>query len=348
MDKKTKERLLHNKSLLCSINSIHSLCHLLKTDYRRLYLLAKQPPYKSFTIPKNDGGERLIEAPGAELKRVLSRLNYYLQATYFFEKSSAAYGFIVGVKNDTDRRNVLTNAKKHMGKPYLLNIDLLDFFHAVSREKVLEIFQGAPFRFKRDIPDLLADLVTYQGRLPMGTPTSPVLSNFACRQLDEELLGFAGNMLWVYTRYADDMSFSSKKPIDADKIDSIRGIVKQHGFEFNQRKIKVFGQDEPKIITGLLVEQDDVKLAPDYLPKLRADIAQLQQILSIQNEQGQLSTKWVEQFKKQILGRLNFAGFVLKRNDETYSQLKDAYYTAIHPPPESFGAINWRGFPYNM
>lgn len=349
MDKKTKGRLLHNKSIFCTTNSIHTLCHLLKTDYRRLYLLAKQPPYKSFTVPKNDGGgERLIEAPGAELKRVQGRLNYFLQAAYFFEKSSAAYGFIVGVKNDTDRRNVLTNAKKHMGKPYLLNIDLLDFFHAVSREKVVEIFQGPPFGFKRDIPDLLADLTTYQGRLPMGTPTSPVLSNFACRRLDEELLGYAQNMLWAFTRYADDMSFSSQQAIDADKIDSIRAIVKKEGFELNQRKIKIFGPDQPKIITGLLVEKNEVKLAPDYLPKLKADIQQLQQILSIQNEQGQLSTKWVEQFKKQIMGRLNFAGFVLKRNDETYSQLKDAYYTAIQPPPDEFGAINWRGFPYNM
>ena len=241
----------------------------------------------------------------------------------------------------------ISACRKHAGRPYLLNVDLTDFFHAVTRERVVEIFQGKPFQFKRDLPDMLADLVTYQGRLPMGTPTSPVLSNFACRELDETLTAYAEDMLWVYTRYADDMSFSSNKPIDADKVDSVRDIIKKAGFEVNERKVKVYGPEDDKIVTGLLVT-DKVTLAPEYLPKLDEDIRQLQNVLLIQNEQGQLSTRWVEQFKKNIMGRLNFAGFVLKRNDENYMELKDAYYTAINPPQEDFGAVSWRGFPYNL
>ena len=89
-------------------------------------------------------------------------------------------------------------------------------------------------------------------------------------------------------------------------------------------------------------------LAPGYLPKLKAEIEQLKNLLLVQNEQGEFSTKWVEQFKKQIMGRINFAGFVLKRNNESYRSLKDAYYTAVNPPQEEFGAISWRGFPYNL
>ena len=96
-----------------------------------------------------------------------------------------------------------------LAKPYLLNVDLLDFFHAVKRDRIYDIFRSKPFNFKRNLPDILADLTTYQARLPMGTPTSPVLSNFACRELDRGLLLFSENMLWTYTRYADDMSFSS-------------------------------------------------------------------------------------------------------------------------------------------
>ncbi|MCB0572553.1 MAG: RNA-directed DNA polymerase [Phaeodactylibacter sp.] len=347
MDKKTIARHQHNRDVFCSINSIRSLCSLLKMDQRRLTLLVRQPPYKVFTVPKKDGGERIIEAPGTDLKGVLGRLNRYLQSVYYFEKSSAAYGFIVGVHDDNDRRNVVTNARKHAGRAYLLNVDLTDFFHAVSRERIVEIFQSKPFQFKRDLPDLLAGLTTYQGRLPMGTPTSPVLSNFACRELDARLTTYSGNMLWVYTRYADDMSFSSNKPIDADKVDSVRAIIREEGFEVNERKLKVFGPEDDKIVTGLLVT-DKVTLAPDYLSGLADDIHQLQNVLLIQNEQGQLSTRWVEQFKKNIIGRLNFAGFVLKRNNESYMELKDAYYTAINPPQEDFGAVSWRGFPYNL
>lgn len=347
MDKKSRERHAHNKAVFCSINSINALCHLLKVNQRQLFLLARQPPYKTFTVPKKGGGERQIEAPGVELKKVLGRLNRYLQSVYYFEKSSAAFGFIVGVRNDEDRRNVLTNAKKHIGRDYLLNIDLRDFFHSVTREMVLNIFLGKPFNFKRELPGLLADLTTFNGRLPMGTPSSPVLSNFACRELDGDLIAFSKDMLWVYTRYADDMSFSSQQPIHDEKANSVRAIIRNRGFELNPTKVKVYGPEEDKVVTGLLVS-DKVTLSPDYLPQLQADIEQLQKVILAQNEQGQLSTKWVEQMKQQLRGRLSFAGFVLKRRDERYQELKDAYYTAINPPQEEFGAVSWRGFPYNI
>lgn len=347
MDKKTRRRLQQQRQVFCELRSISELCLLLKSDKRKLQLLASQPPYKTFTIPKKDGGERLIEAPNYDLKRVLSILNRYLQSTYYFEKSRAAYGFIVGVRNDDDRRNILANAKKHINKTYLLNIDLKDFFHSITRDHVLEIFVKPPFKFKRQLPDLLADLTTYNGRLPMGTPTSPVLSNFACQAMDGKLSTMADDLLWVYTRYADDMSFSSNKQIDEETINSILRLIREEGFTPNSKKIKVFGPKDEKIVTGLLVS-DKVSLAPDYLSRLEADIQQLAEVIKAQNEQGQLATKWVDQLKQQVRGRLSFAGFVLKRKHEKYMQLRDAYYHAINPPQEDFGAISWRGFPYNM
>lgn len=347
MEKPSKSRHLHQKTVFCSINSVRALCGLLRIDQRRLQLLAKKPPYTSFTVPKKDGGERIIEAPGPELKRVLGYLNRYLQSAYFFEKSSAAYGFIAGVKNDDDRRNVVTNARKHIGKKYLLNMDLTDFFHAVTKEKVARIFAANPFHFKRDLHELLTDLTTYQGRLPMGTPTSPVLSNFACRDLDDQLQQISADLGWVYTRYADDMSFSSNAPIDANAIDLIRTTIRKDGFEVNERKKKLFGPDDPKIVTGLLVAAQ-VTLAPEYLPKLEAEIQQLKTILLAQNEAGELATRWVETQKKQVMGRINFAGFVLKRSDDRYIEVKNSYYVAVNPPQEEFGAMSWRGFPYNF
>lgn len=154
-------------------------------------------------------------------------------------------------------------------------------------------------------------------------------------------------MLWMYTRYADDMSFSSQQPIHDEKANSVRAIIRNQGFEVNRAKVKVYGPGEDKIVTGLLVS-DKVNLAPDYLPKLEADVDQLGKVIQAQNEQGHLSTRWVEQMKQQVRGRLSFAGFVLRRDDERYMNLKDAYYTAINPPQEEFGAVSWRGFPYNI
>ncbi len=312
-----------------------------------MLMMAQKPRYRTFSIPKKGGGERIIETPFAELKKLQSILSNYLQSTYYFEKSNAAYGFIVGVRNEEDRRNVVTNAKKHIGKPFMVNIDLKDFFHSVSTKRVIAIFSGPPFHFKRDIPTILGGLTTYQNRLPMGTPTSPVLSNFACREMDAELTAFAKRMNLIYTRYADDMTFSSDKKADAQAFNVLKGIIEQHGFKINERKLKFYGPQDPKIITGLLVT-DKVTLEPEYLPKLKEEIQRLRGVMHSQNEQGHFSTRWVEQYKRQIRGRLNFAGFVLKRRNDAYLALKDAYYKAIHPPETEFGAINWRGFPYNI
>ncbi len=345
--KLTRQRHQHQKTVFCSINSINALAHILKTEKRKLLMLARKPRYRTFSTPKKGGGERLIETPFAELKRLQSNLSNFLQSVYYFEKSSAAYGFIVGVRNEEDRRNVMTNAQKHISRPYMVNIDIKDFFHAVSKKRVIEIFSKPPFNFRRDLPLILANLTTYQERLPMGTPTSPVLSNLACRALDKELITFSERMNFVYTRYADDMTFSAHQKIDAQAFNVLKGIIEKYDFKINERKLKFYGPDDPKIITGLIVT-DKVTLEPNYLPTIKTEIERLRAIFHSQNEQGQFSTKWVEQLKRQIRGRLNFAGFVLKRGDENYIALKDAYYEAIHPPEEEFGAINWRSFPYNI
>lgn len=345
--KQSFEQHREQKALFCSVRSMRTLCRLLHTDQRKLELLIAQPQYRMFKIPKKSGGFREIETPRMELKKVLTHLNRYLQSVYLFELSHAAYGFIVGVRSDDDRRSIVSNAKRHVGRSYLLQVDLKNFFHAVTREKVIDIFDGPPFHFKRDLPNILADLVTHQGRLPMGTSTSPVLSNFACRELDAAVTDMSKAMFWEYTRYADDMVFSSNQPINAEKINSVRAIIRHHGFEVNERKLKVFGPEDKKIVTGLLINKR-VELAPDYISTLQSDLDRLSDVLRLQNEQGQLTTRWVEQFKQQVRGRISFAGFVLKKQHETYLALRDAYYTAINPPEEEFGAINWRGFPYNL
>lgn len=347
MDQKIYNRHFRQSQAFRRIYGVNDLCRLLKTDRRKLMLMAGQPRYKSFSVPKKGGGERHIETPSPGLKRVQAQLNRFLQSVYYFEKSRASFGFIVGVKNDDDRRNVVTNARKHLGRDYLLNIDIKDFFHAVRKKQILQIFENGPFHFRHDLPGILTKLTTYKGRLPMGTPTSPVLSNFACRSLDEKLVDFAASQNWVYTRYADDMSFSSKQPITEAQANAVKEVIQAANFKVNERKVHIYGPDDPKIVTGLLVA-DKVQLAPGYLEALAKDIAGLKKVMEVQNVQGELSSKWVDQFKLQVRGRINFAGFVMGRRNEQYIHLKGEYYAAINPPQEEFGAVSWRSFPYNM
>ncbi|MEL6698491.1 MAG: hypothetical protein AAFP89_19755, partial [Bacteroidota bacterium] len=106
MNTKTRQRQLKLKKAFLSIRSVNDLCRLLKIDKRRLMLMKNQPRYRSFSVPKKGGGERHIETPSPALKKVQTHLNRFLQAVYYFEKSSASYGFISGVRNEEDRRNI--------------------------------------------------------------------------------------------------------------------------------------------------------------------------------------------------------------------------------------------------
>ncbi|MCI4670808.1 MAG: reverse transcriptase family protein [Bacteroidia bacterium] len=347
MNQKTKARQLKLRKAFLGIRHVNDLCRLLKIDKRRLMLVKSQPRYKAFSIPKKGGGERHIETPSPALKKIQSALNRFLQAVYYFEKSAASYGFIVGVKNEDDRRNVVTNARKHIGNPYLLNVDIKDFFHAVKKKDVMDMFLGEPFGFQTELASILTQLTIYKGRLPMGAPTSPVLSNMACRQLDEVLVELSTKNKWTYTRYADDMSFSGKEEFGEIQVNLIRHIIQEQRFKVNEKKVKHFGPEDPKIVTGLLVSKR-VELAPGYIETLEKDIEALEKVMLAQNFQGEIDSKWVDQMKIQIRGRLNFAGFVMGKRKQKYLELKDKYYGAINPPEEDFGAVSWRSFPYNI
>jgi hypothetical protein len=308
--------------------------------------MALQPRYKVFHLPKNEDGDlRLIEDPAPVLKKFQNSLNFYLQSVYYFEKSYAGYGFVVNPVTDEDKRNILTNARKHIGKSWLLQIDLRDFFHFVTEEKVREVFESPPLCLKEDLCDLFTSNTTYMGRLPMGAPTSPVLSNFACRLMDENLHELAQAKLWTYTRYADDMSFSSKRPFTRDEMLAIREIISNQGFEVNESKTRLCGPNEEKIVTGILLRGKG-ELRPGFFAEVSAEVKRLASVVEAQHFHGELRTYWVEKMKQQIRGKITFIGFVMGVRHPDYIRLRDDFYTACAPPEEEFGAVSWKGFNY--
>jgi RNA-directed DNA polymerase len=167
--------------------------------------------YKTFTIKKKSGAERSIHAPVKGLKVVLRSLNFILQCLH--EPHEAATGFVL-------EKSIVDNAKKHVGHHYVLNMDLKDFFHTFDRNRVKLGFMYASFNLngqKEPLAFLLASLCTHpmeiEGEvktvLPQGSPTSPTLTNLLCKRLDHRLTGLANRFGATYTRYADDITFSS-------------------------------------------------------------------------------------------------------------------------------------------
>lgn len=329
----------------CNIRSLNAIGQVLKTDVHQLELLAERPPYRTFRIPKADGNERVIEDPGHPLKFVLQNLNRHLQRVYSQIKPDSSFGFISKYNFDKDCRNILTNARKHLHKDWLLKIDLVDFFHYVSTDHVAKIFRKAPFQFPAHIADLLSKLCTYQQHLPMGAPTSPVLSNFACIPLDKSLAKFSESNNISYTRYADDFAFSSAHPISSGIILQLRDIIGGKGFMVNPKKTQLLGPDDPKIVTGILLRGKG-ELSDGFKEHLITELNRLREVVKSQYFFGDMRTPWVEKMKSQVLGRISFAGFVLGKQHDEYIDLKNTYYAAIHPPVEEFGSVSWKGFQY--
>lgn len=326
--------------------STTSLCTLLGTDQHTLERLGLQPRYKVFHLPKSEVGDlRLIEDPAPLLKKVQVTLNFYLQSAYFFEKSYAGYGFVVNPVTDEDRRNILTNARKHLGRPWLLQLDLCDFFHYVTEKKVREVFESPPLCFKEDACDLLTAVTTYLGRLPMGAPTSPVLSNFACREMDDSLHTLATAKNWEYTRYADDLALSSMRPFSPDELWALRQTVRDQHFQVNEQKTRLSGPDDEKIVTGILLRGKG-ELRPGFFQEVEKELRRLAAVVEAEHYHGELRTHWVEKMKHQIRGKIAFVGFVLGTRQADYIRLRDDFYTACAPPEEDFGAVSWRGFNY--
>lgn len=340
----------YNKLLLLAenlqkTNNSQALCQLLGIPIQELSMMALSPQYELFSIPKKDGSPRWIEAPSKPLKKVQRLLNQHLQALYFFHRSTAAYGFVINSKQDPAPRNILSNAQRHRGCRHLYNADIEDFFHSIKSAAVFRCLTQRPFRFDDESADLIVRLCTHNGRLPMGTPTSPALSNWVCHTLDQDLEQLAQRQGWVYTRYADDMSFSSQKTIDKTMQAEIASYCQAYGFHFNPDKIKYFKPKEPKEITGLTLLGDTISVKESFLEDIRQDIQRLQDVFVLMLRYKGKPAAWLKRYKQQIEGKLNFLSQIKGERHLTTQQLHRQYRNAQKPELD-FLAYSWTDFPY--
>lgn len=221
--------------------------------------------YTRFTIPKRHGGERTLEAPNDKLKalqrRILRRLLNPLPM------HDAATGFVQG-------RSIVDNARPHVGRGVVINLDLADFFSTISTERVATLFRG--LGWDADTATILSRICTSEGRLPQGAPTSPMISNLVCRRLDERLSELIKRFKGQYTRYADDITLSlpglgrnkrlrrhkGKKTFAPPHFPSrklltlVRQIVEEEGFAIQmKKKVRVQRPHQRQTATGLIVNR---------------------------------------------------------------------------------------------
>lgn len=229
--------------------------------------------YQTFTIKKKSGVDRTIHAPVKGLKSILRSLNFVFQCV--FEPHEAATGFVM-------EKSIVDNAKKHVGHHYVLNLDLKDFFHTFDRNRVKLGFIYEPFNLNGDkepLAFLLASLCTHPFEidgeektvLPQGSPTSPTLTNILCKKLDRRLTGLANRFGVTYTRYADDITFSSPHNIYTDEAfnNELKRIIEEdQKLVINPKKTRLQKAGYRQEATGLIVN-NKVNVRRRYVKQIR-------------------------------------------------------------------------------
>ena len=177
------------------------------------YIVYKIPPflkYHCFEIPKRSGGTRTIQAPCTQLKALQRSLADLLQdcldeleISQGLSDKSIAHGF-------KRRRSIYTNARRHRNRRFVLNLDLENFFGSLNFGRVRGFFlKNRHFALANSVATLIAQIACHDGALPQGSPCSPVISNLVTHILDIRLARLAAKNHARFTRYADDLTFST-------------------------------------------------------------------------------------------------------------------------------------------
>lgn len=323
-----------NGLYVLTLESTRDLCRFFRIDFTQLEKHINYPEYFYFQRPKKRGGHRDIFAPASALRQSQRRLNYFLQAYYLLIKPDPVTGFVINPHYLGRTTNIVANAFSHVNKRNVLNIDLKDFFHSISAKRVFQLFESEYFMLKRPIAVALALLTTYQQKLPVGAPTSPVISNFICLPLDAELERFCEVNDLSYTRYADDLTFSSHVEITTNEILDIINIIKGHGFRINEQKLRLKPSNRKQTVTGVVVNKR-LNVDRKLLKKIRAMLFDLSTngLAEACRHHFKLESPadkaHQQRFLNRLRGYINFVGQVRGNTDIYYKKYLDAYRSII-------------------
>lgn len=199
--------------------------------------------YQEFWMRKRSGGYRMISAPDKDLQAIQSTIYSRILSSVTIVHP-AAVGFRCG-------RSVVDNAAPHLGKRYVLKMDIHDFFGSIRSPRVRQTFKK--IGYPENVSKVLGALCCLHRHLPQGAPTSPALSNIVGYEMDRKLSALAAEYGLTYTRYADDLTFSGDVFPKEQIIPQVKRIICDEKFEPNHKKTHFMNQSSRKIITGVSV-----------------------------------------------------------------------------------------------
>lgn len=276
-----------------------------------LYVEKVDNLYTTFSIPKKNGGERWIHAPQGKLKYIQRRLKALLEGyvkTVYSENlvnTNVSHAF-------TKERSIITNARVHKNKKYVINLDLESFFDSFNFGRVRGFFINNDYwKLNPLIATLIAQLTCYNGALPQGAPTSPIITNLICNIMDWHLTKIAKKYKMSYTRYADDLTFSTNdKTIEetySHFLDEIKNEITKSGFKVNDSKTRFTDRYMRQEVTGLVVNKK-ISVKKEYYKNTHAMANRLYRF-------GEYQIDGVNGKTEQLEGRFAFIDCIEKYNN---------------------------------
>jgi retron-type reverse transcriptase len=196
---------------------------------------------KMIKSKKNNLGERIIyKIIDPDLKIAIKNLCRQLNTAYI--PGELANGFIVG-------RNTKDNAKQHLNRKKIINIDLNNFFPSITKSMIKKSF--LELGCQSEIAEILSAISTINGQLAAGYASSPILSNFIFKEIDNSLAEISNKHKTIYSRYSDDLYFSSNSEIIS--LEDIEKKLAIYGFRISAQKTRYMNRGKNQYISGLTV-----------------------------------------------------------------------------------------------
>ena len=262
-----------NKSILetqemPTISSFSELVEILRLNEKLVYWASNDKMndrYKTVSIPKKDGTSREINIPAVSVK-IIQR---WVLENILYKVPTSQYSF--GFKKTSNGSPLLMCAEKHKENLYVFKMDLKNFYPSINRDRVF--YQFINIGYNDEIANLLTNICTYKNKLPQGAVTSPCLSNLICKHMDIRIAGYCNKRDIVYTRYADDLTFSSNnRSILRNIYGMIEKIVNDEGFQLNSKKAVFMTPKGHKVLLGLTINDGYVKVSRQLKNTIRAII----------------------------------------------------------------------------
>jgi S1-C subfamily serine protease len=300
--------------------------------------------YTLFEIAKGSGKVRTITAPDRRLKIIQQKLLPLLEKLY--RVRNPVHGFV-------PERSVKTNAEAHGRRGFVVNLDLKDFFPTITEKRTIGLLRS--LGVDKRVAEIVARLCCHMGQLPQGAPTSPVLSNMICYRLDTDLLLVAKTSRAIYTRYADDITFSSYQPptplfegvvpavgrFSPDLLaPALSAAITGNGFVVHPEKAHYADRNSRRIVTGVKINAG-LNVDRRYIRRVRAMLHSIERLGLANAEAKHESTGGKGSLAAHLRGKIAYVAHLKGQTDPVVRSLSQRYnsnFTAkpikLTPTPE--------------